>query len=110
MVALIFPIHLMMNPLLLFNLNTEFTPKVWEDFEYWLENDDSIMVKIRSLIKSINQTSFTGLGKPEPLKFNLKGLCLRRITGEHRLVYQIIGTKGINQKCIIVQCRFHCDE
>ncbi|TAF46563.1 MAG: Txe/YoeB family addiction module toxin [Sphingobacteriales bacterium] len=91
-------------------MNIEFTPKGWEDFEYWIQNDESVTVKIRNLIKSIKQTPFNGLGKPEPLKYNLKGFWSRRITGEHRLVYQITGTKGLNQKCIIVQCRFHYDE
>lgn len=89
---------------------TEFTPVGWGDFEYWLDNDQQIADKIRELIKSIKQTPFKGLGKPEPLKFGLKGLWSRRITGEHRLVYQISGTKGENQKCSIVQCRFHYDQ
>ena len=32
---------------------------------------------------------FKGIGKPEPLKQNLKGLWSRRITAEHRLVYRV---------------------
>jgi len=39
----------------------------------------------------------------------LKGYWSRRITGEHRLVYSITGIKGMNQKCTIIQCRFHYD-
>ncbi len=88
-------------------MNTEFTPNGWGDFEYWLENDHEAADKIRDLIKSIKQTPFKGLGKPEPLKHSLKGFWSRRITGEHRLVYQISGSKGENQKCFIIQCRFH---
>lgn len=90
-------------------MNTEFTPKAWEDFEFWLENDRATADKIRELIKSIKQTPFKGLGKPEPLKHEFKGFWSRRITGEHRLVYQISGTKSQDQKCSIVQCRFHYD-
>jgi toxin YoeB len=90
-------------------MNTEFTPNGWEDFEYWLENDREITDKIRDLIKSIKQTPFKGLGKPEPLKHGLKGFWSRRITGEHRLVYQISGIKGQDQKCSIIQGRFHYD-
>ena len=89
-------------------MNTEFTPNGWEDFEYWLENDLEMVEKIRDLVKSIKQNSFKGLGKPEPLKHSLKGFWSRRITGEHRLVYQVSG-KGNDQKCSIVQCRFHYD-
>jgi toxin YoeB len=89
---------------------TEFTQHGWNDFEYWLENDLEVVEKIRELIRSIKQTPFKGLGKPEPLRHSLKGYWSRRITGEHRLVYQVSGTKGNDQKCSIVQCRFHYDE
>ena len=88
-------------------MNTEFTLNGWKDFEYWLENDLEVVNKIRELIKSIKQTPFQGIGKPEPLKHDLKGFWSRRITGEHRLIYQISGTKGKDQKCSIIQCRFH---
>jgi len=88
-------------------MNIEFTSHGWEDFNYWLENDEDIISKIKELIKSIRHEPFKGIGKPEPLKFGLKGFCSRRITGEHRLVYAITGTKGIDQKCTTIQCRFH---
>jgi toxin YoeB len=88
-------------------MNIDFTANGWEDFEYWIENDPDSITKIRELLKSIRQTPFSGLGKPEPLKYGLKGLWSRRITGEHRLVYQVSGNKGTDQKCTIVQCRFH---
>jgi toxin YoeB len=88
-------------------MNIDFTPNGWEDFEYWIENDPENFKKIRELLKSIKETPFKGLGKPEPLKHGLKGFWSRRITGEHRLVYQISGNKGIDQKCTVMQCRFH---
>ena len=50
--------------------------------------------KIRALIKSINQTPFKGLGKPEPLKHSLKGFWSGRTRGEHRLVYQVSGIQS----------------
>ncbi|MFM9945368.1 MAG: Txe/YoeB family addiction module toxin [Bacteroidia bacterium] len=87
----------------------EFTENGWEDFEYWIENNPETVVRIKDLIKEITRHPFTGLGKPEPLKFGLKGFWSRRITGEHRLVYQISGKKGIDQTCSIIQCRFHYD-
>jgi len=88
-------------------MNLVFTPEAWEDFEYWMDNDEEAENKIRKLLKEIKRIPFHGLGKPEALKHNLKGFCSRRITGEHRLVYQIFGTKGKDQQCAIVQCRFH---
>ena len=91
-------------------MNIEFTSHGWEDFSYWIENDKDVTNKIKELIKSIRQDQFKGIGKPEPLKFGLKGFSSRRITGEHRLVYSITGTKGVDQKCTIIQCRFHYDD
>lgn len=90
-------------------MNFEFTVNGWQDFEYWMDNDPDISEKVRALLKDISRSPFQGLGKPEPLKFDLKGYWSRRISGEHRLVYKIEGNKGKDQKCIILQCRFHYD-
>ncbi|MBA2746299.1 MAG: Txe/YoeB family addiction module toxin [Flavisolibacter sp.] len=90
-------------------MNFEFTENAWEDFEYWLTTDQSTVQKIKDLLKDIKRNSFQGLGKPEPLKHDLKGFWSRRISGEHRIVYKIEGTRGKNQKCYILQCRFHYD-
>ncbi len=85
----------------------EFSSNAWEDLSYWIETDSDIVKKIKELLNAIRQQPFKGIGKPEPLRHNLKGLWSRRITGEHRLVYQVLGKKGVDQKCIIYQCRFH---
>jgi len=85
----------------------EFTENGWEDFAYWIEHDKTMVDKIKELIQSIRQEPFRGLGKPEPLKYGLKGFWSRRITQEHRLVYRISGKKGTDQRCSIIQCRFH---
>ncbi|MDQ3845862.1 MAG: Txe/YoeB family addiction module toxin [Bacteroidota bacterium] len=90
-------------------MNFEFSENAWEEFVYWIETDTDIVVKIKELLQDIKKTPFAGLGKPEPLKYNLKGFWSRRITGEHRLVYKVEGKKGTNQKCFIIQCRFHYD-
>ena len=90
-------------------MKVEFTEIAWEDFSYWIENDEEIVSKIKDLISAISKDPFKGIGKPEPLKFGLKGLWSRRINGEHRLVYKISGSKGEDQKCTIVQCRYHYD-
>lgn len=87
-----------------------FTKNAWEDFEYWIQTDVDIVTKIKDLVKSIQENPFKGLGKPEPLKHGLKGFWSRRITQEHRLVYRVSGKKGEDQKCTIIQCRFHYDD
>ncbi len=90
-------------------MTVEFTELAWEDFSYWLENDPGVVIKIRELIKSIQREPFQGLGKPEALRFGLRGFWSRRISGDHRLVYRISGSKGVDQRCTIIQCRFHYD-
>ena len=90
-------------------MNFEFTENGWEDLQYWIETDNSIIEKIKELLNDIKKTPFQGIGKPEPLKFDLKGFWSRRITGEHRVVYKVDDKKGVNQKCYIIQCRFHYD-
>lgn len=87
-----------------------FTKNGWEEFEYWIENDIDTAIKIKELIKSIRENPFKGIGKPEPLRHDLKSFWSRRVTGEHRLVYKVSGTKSIDQKCVIIQCRFHYDD
>ena len=61
-----------------------------KDRDYWKKSGDTkIQNRISALLKDILQHPFTGIGKPEPLKHNLKGLWSRRINEEHRLVYQV---------------------
>ncbi len=84
-----------------------FTAHAWEDLSYWIETDKSVVKKIKELINAVKQNPFQGIGKPEPLKFGLKGFWSRRITAEHRLVYKVEGKKGIDYRCIIIQCRYH---
>lgn len=57
------------------------------------------------MAKEILATPFTGTGKPEPLKYELRGCWSRRITGEHRLVYEV-STDTVR----ILACRYHYDK
>ena len=77
-------------------------PGAWQDYLYWARNDARVRDKINSLIEDIQRHPFSGLGKPEPLKRNLKGFWSRRTNREHRLVYRV--DAGALQ---IAQCRFH---
>jgi len=84
-----------------------FTENAWDDLTYWIENDINQIIKIKELIKSIKENPFKGLGKPEPLKHQLKGYWSRRINHKDRLVYEVSGKKRVDQVCTIIQCRFH---
>lgn len=62
----------------------------WDDYIYWYEQGDkSNIKKINRLIKDIDRTPFSGIGKPEPLKYDLAEKWSRRITDEHRLIYRV---------------------
>jgi toxin YoeB len=60
--------------------------------------------KIVDLIDDILCHPFSGIGKPKPLKYQLKGYWSRHINDEHRLVYKITKTE-----IIIISCKFHYD-
>ncbi|MBE0646304.1 MAG: Txe/YoeB family addiction module toxin [Bacteroidales bacterium] len=81
-----------------------FSQNTWADYLSWQSEDKKILQKIHSLIKDIQWTPYQGLGKPEPLKYDLAGLWSRRIDREHRLVYQVIG-----EELFIYSCRYHYD-
>jgi toxin YoeB len=67
-----------------------FTPDAKKDLEFWGKSgNSSVQNKITSLLKSMIETPFTGIGKPEPLKYNYTGLWSRRINREHRIVYEV---------------------
>jgi len=91
-------------------MNVEFTETAWKDLMYWVDNDIAIVHKIGDLIKSIKRTLTKGIGKPEPLRYEFKGCWSRRINLEHRLVYKIVGKRGVDQKCIILQCKYHYEK
>jgi len=78
----------------------------WEDYLHWQAADQKLLASINSLIRDIRRDPFRGLGKPEPLRHDLKGWWSRRISGEHRLVYRVSGT-GEQQVVEIIQCRYH---
>jgi toxin YoeB len=82
------------------------TPSAWEDYLGWQRGDPKVFGRIKELIRQTQIDPFRGLGKPEALKYVLKGCWSRRITGEHRLVYRVSG-KGSAQQLEILQCRYH---
>jgi toxin YoeB len=83
-------------------VNLLFLDDAWEDYQYWLQTDKSTLKRINLLIKECMRTPYSGIGKPEPLKFDLTGTWSRRINQEHRLVYKVE-----EDKIIILQCRYH---
>ena len=83
-----------------------FTDNGWEEYRWWCTNDITSLLRLNELIENVRRDPFKGIGKPEPLKGSLAGFWSRRITGEHRLVYEVSG-RGEAQTVTIVQCRYH---
>jgi toxin YoeB len=76
--------------------------KSWQEYEQWQSIDKKILKKINTLIKDIKREPFNGIGKPEPLKYELAGCWSRRITDEHRLVYMVE-----EDSISIISCKYH---
>ncbi len=72
------------------NFIIEFSDEAKKDIVFFQKSGDkAILQKIKKLIVSIQENPFTGIGKPEPLKYNLSGLWSRRINLEHRMIYEV---------------------
>jgi toxin YoeB len=78
-----------------------FTHDAWDDYVSWA-SERSILRRINRMIEEAAHDPGTGIGKPERLSHNLSGYWSRRITDEHRLVYQLR-----DDELIIVQMRYH---
>ena len=79
-----------------------FADEAWEDYTNWQIIDKKIAIKINELIKDINRNGLSqGIGKPEPLRH--RKAWSRRITQEHRLVYNLDESKNL----VILSCKGH---
>ena len=65
-------------------------PQAQKDRDYCKKSGNkAIMERISALLKDIMEHPYTGIGKPEPLKYELAGKWSRRINAEHRLIYSV---------------------
>lgn len=79
-----------------------FQPEFLEDLRYWVETDRKIALRLFNLIEAILRDPFSGVGKPEPLKYFAPGVWSRRLTQEHRLVYLVR-----EERIDFLQARYH---
>lgn len=84
--------------------SVRFNPKALAELAYWVHNDIKIYDKIWELLKDISRNGAAkGIGKPERLKH--KKYWSRRITDEHRLIYDVV------EKYIYVfSCKGHYED
>ena len=83
-------------------MKVKITEEAYKDYMWWEVNDKKKFKKIQKLINAIKENSFKGIGKPEPLKFDLQGYWSRRIDLQNRLVYKVEGSV-----VTIISCRYH---
>lgn len=79
-----------------------FHPEFRQDLQHWVETDRKTALRILELVEAVLRDPFTGIGRPEPLRYVLAGCWSRRITQEHRLVYKVTG-----RRIDFLQARYH---
>lgn len=79
-----------------------FHPEFREDLRYWVATDRKVALRALELVEAIMREPFTGIGKPEPLKYLAAGSWSRRLTQEHRIVYLVS-----DDRIQFLQARYH---
>lgn len=79
-----------------------FHREAFEQYNEWAKTDKKLFTRLERLIIETSKSPFDGIGKPEPLKADLKGYWSRRINDEHRLVYKVT-----DEQIIVVACKYH---
>jgi toxin YoeB len=79
-----------------------FQPEFVEDLRFWVKTDRKLALRTLDLVEAILRDPFTGIGKPERLKYLPSGTWSRRLSQEHRIVYLV--SEG---RVDFLQARYH---
>ena len=79
-----------------------FHPEFRDDLRFWVENDRKLALRCLELVEAILRDPFSGIGKPEPLRYLAPNTWSRRVTQEHRLVYLVS-----QDRVDFLQARYH---
>ena len=75
------------------------------DWDYWKQSGNTaIMRKIAALLEDMTAHPYTGIGKPEQLKYGLSGCWSRRINREHLIIYRV---KETEIEVEVLSMRYH---
>ena len=66
-----------------------FQPEFIEDLRQWVAAERRVALRALIIVEAVLRDPFTGIGKPEPLKYLAPGVWSRRLTQEHRIVYLV---------------------
>ena len=79
-----------------------FHPEFIEDLRHWVAAERKVALRALAIVEAVLRDPFTGIGKPEPLKYLAPGVWSRRLTQEHRIVYLVVG-----DRIDFLQARYH---
>lgn len=80
-----------------------FSSAFLEDLDWWIGSDPRAAARVLKLVRETVREPTSGIGKPERLRNVLgENVWCRRVTQEHRLVYEIHG-----REVRFLQCRYH---
>lgn len=60
-----------------------------KEYNKWKSTDKKTYDRINLIFKNMQDNPFTGIGKPEPLKYDLSGFWSRRIDDKNRIIYEV---------------------
>lgn len=79
-----------------------FHPEFLEDLTHWVDTDRKVALRLLRLVRETLRDPFTGIGKPEPLRYLAPDTWSRRLSAEHRMVYLV------RAECIdFLQAQYH---
>lgn len=79
-----------------------FRPEFLKDLQYWIKTDRRNAARVLEITLDVLRDPFSGLGKPEPLKYLGPNIWSRRLSLEHRVVYLVR-----DNRIDFLQARYH---
>jgi toxin YoeB len=79
-----------------------FHPVFREDLRCWIQMNRMLALRCMDLIEAILRDPFSGIGKPEPLRYLAPDTWSRRLSQEHRIVYLVS-----QDRVDFLQARYH---
>lgn len=73
-----------------------------EDIRHWVDTNRKTALRVLDLMDAVLRDPFTGIGKPEPLKYLGGNVWSRRINEADRLVYEVF-----EDRVEFLQARYH---
>ena len=79
-----------------------FSTHFLQDLDHWVRTDRKTALRLLRIIRDCLRDPAAGIGKPERLRGRLSGLWSRRLTQEHRVVYEVV-----EDEVRFLQARYH---